>query len=116
MSVSDVKELILHGTMDEWLDCLDFAPEGVVDIIKTLSVELPLTDTVKMSTFKEKTGYDLASAIKARQEEVAIATQEEKEKNEKPVRRTSASTEQEEKLTQPARRTTGNKYKVVNQK
>jgi len=35
------------GSLDEFLDCLDFAPEGVKDLIKTLSVELPLNDVSK---------------------------------------------------------------------
>lgn len=73
MSIEDVKKLIQVGSMDEWLDCLDFAPEGVIDIIKTLSVELPLTDTNKMVAFKEKKGFDLARAIKAKQEDDAEA-------------------------------------------
>ena len=110
MSAADVKELILHGTMDEWLDCLDFAPEGVIDIIKTLSVELPLTDTQKMDSFKEKKGYDLAFAIKTKQEEKMMAEQN-KEENQS-GRRTAAPVEKEEE-TQPTRRTTGSKYKVV---
>ena len=114
MSAADVKELILHGSMDEWLDCLDFAPEGVIDIIKTLSVELPLTDTTKMSTFKEKTGYDLNSAIKARQEELAAAAKEQQEKEAETTRRTAVVEEKVE--AKPARRTTGSKYKVVTPK
>ena len=37
----DVINLMKNGSLDEFLDCLDFAPEGVKDLIKTLSVELP---------------------------------------------------------------------------
>jgi hypothetical protein len=63
MDSKAVKDLIQTGTMDEWLDALDFAPEGVIDLIKTLSTELPLTDTQKMQAFKEKKKIDLASMI-----------------------------------------------------
>ena len=73
MTSAEVKELILHGSQDEWLDALDFAPEGVIDLIKALAVELPLTDTRKMESFKQKKGTDLARMIRAKQEEEAEA-------------------------------------------
>jgi hypothetical protein len=44
MSEADVKELILNGSLDAWKDALDFAPAGVIDLIKDFSVKLPLTD------------------------------------------------------------------------
>ena len=42
MSKEDVIELINNGSQDAWLDCLDFAPEGVLDMVKQLSVSIPL--------------------------------------------------------------------------
>lgn len=71
MSPEDVKNLILYGSLDEWLDCLDFAPQGVIDLVQALSLELPLTDTTKMDAFKKKKGIDLARGIRAKQEEAA---------------------------------------------
>ena len=111
MSIEDVKELILHGSLDEWLDCLDFAPDGVIDLIKKLSVELPLTDTRKMEAFKEKKGVNLARAIRARQEELA----EEKAAAgaEKPAERRVQKEVVKETPKTPERRTTGSKYTVV---
>lgn len=111
MTPEQIKELILHGSQDEWLDCLDFAPEGVIDLLKELSVELPLTDTRKMQAFQEKRGIDLANAIKIRQEEKA----EERVKNE------TAAAPQRRVAAEPApttesvstRRTSGSKYTVV---
>jgi hypothetical protein len=113
MSVADVKELILHGTMDEWLDCLDFAPDGVIDLIRTLSIELPLTDTRKMEAFKEKKNIDLSRAIAAKreEEEELKAAQEQSEQRE---RRAAKAVEPEKKPAAPTeRRTTGSKYNVV---
>jgi len=43
----DIKNLLLNGSLDELLDCLDFAPEGVIEIIKNMAVELPLNDVAK---------------------------------------------------------------------
>ena len=38
MSEADIKNLLLSGSLDEFLDCLDFAPSGVIDLIKKMSV------------------------------------------------------------------------------
>ena len=112
MTADQVKELILHGSQDEWLDCLDFAPAGVIDLVKELSVALPLTDTVKMESFKEKKGIDLDKLIKIKREE----KQEEEAKKVSPettVRRTQKSAEPAPAAAESSRRTTGEKYKVV---
>ncbi len=112
MSIADVKNLILNGSYDEWLDCLDFAPEGVIDLIKTLSVELPLTDTVKMQQFKEKTGLDIARQIQAKKEEEAELAAAQAKKEEKAQRRVQPVSQPAPQST-PQRRTSGSKYKVV---
>lgn len=108
MSVAQVKELITNpNNYDEWLDALDFAPEGVIDLIKSLSVSIPLTDTRKMESFKKKTGVDLARMIQAniesQEEDAAVAEAV-------PQRRVQKEASAPEA---PARRTTGSKYKVV---
>lgn len=116
MTNAEVKELILHGSQDEWLDCLDFAPEGVIDLIKTLAVELPLTDTRKMESFKQKKGINLARMIQAKREEEAEMLAEEAKQAQQqaaaPRRRVQPVTPAAPE--NPARRTTGSKYKVVN--
>ena len=38
MSEQDIVRLIKEGSVDEFLDCLDFAPVGVIDLIKKFSV------------------------------------------------------------------------------
>jgi len=43
----DVKQLLLTGTLDQFLDCLDFAPEVIKDMIKDMAVDLPLNDMAK---------------------------------------------------------------------
>lgn len=92
-----VKKLILSGSLDEFLDCLDFAPEGVLDMIKTLCVKLPLTDTSKAAALKEKTGFDALAAIANDK-----ASREEEKPAEEKVRRTAPKAE--------GRRTQGSKY------
>lgn len=110
MDIEAVKNLIRNGSMDEWLDALDFAPEGVIDLIKTLSAELPLTDTRKMEAFKEKKKIDLASMIQIRQAE--LAEERAAQVDTTPTRRTAVAADTSEAA--PARRTSGSKYKVVN--
>ena len=62
-SEEDIKRIMLYGTQDEFLDMLDFAPAGVMNLIKTYSVELPLMDLYKIEALKKKTGFDSAKAL-----------------------------------------------------
>lgn len=59
----DVKKLLLTGTLDQLLDCLDFAPGGVLDLVKKLAVELRLNDVKKRDAIKEKLHFDTTKAI-----------------------------------------------------
>lgn len=71
MSEEQVKDLLLNGSQDAFLDCLDFAPDGVIDLIKHLSITLPLTDINKRRALKNKLGYDVDAAIRHLEEERA---------------------------------------------
>ena len=116
MTAADIKELILHGSMDEWLDCLDFAPDGVIDLMKTLSIELPLTDTQKMEAFMEKKGINIARAIQAKREEEAEAAAEKKAAADARATVERRVKQEETKKVEEApseRRTSGSKYTVV---
>ena len=62
-SDEDVKNIMRNGSLDEFLDMLDFAPEGVMDMIKTYAVQLPLTDLYKVNALREKTGFDSSKAL-----------------------------------------------------
>lgn len=64
----DVINLMKNGSLDEFLDCLDFAPEGVKDLIKTLSVELPLNDVAKREAILNKLGFNVDNAIRIKRE------------------------------------------------
>lgn len=103
MSEQDVINLIQEGSMDAFLDALDFAPVGVIDLIKDYAVRLPMIDTTKREALLKKTGFDVSKALEMiapEVEETAPAT------DEKPAtRRTQVAT--------PARRTSGEDYKVV---
>lgn len=101
-----VKDLLLTGSLDAFLDCLDFAPVGVIDLIKQYAVSLPLSDYNKRKVLKEKIGFDVDKALLNKE----LEEQEDKKAEEAKVRRTS--TERPKAATAaPARRTNAN-YKT----
>ena len=107
MSEEQVRDLILNGSIDAFLDALDFAPLGVIDLIKTMSVQLPITDMAKREALKAKTGFDVDKAI-----------ENDRARNEANKKETIADKPVERRVTEstPAgRRTSGNAYKVVKQ-
>lgn len=69
MSEEDIINALQKGSLDQFLDILDFAPIGVIDLVKKLSVSLPLTDTQKRDALKEKTGFDVDNALRHLSEE-----------------------------------------------
>ena len=112
MNEQQIADLIVKGSLDAFLDCLDFAPTGVMDLIKKFAVQIPMTDTTKIDALKEKTGFDVDSALRHVEEE-KIA--------EKPSTGINISGAAPTRRVQPAaqegtaRRTTP-KYKVVETK
>lgn len=64
MDRDQVIELIKTGSLDQFMDALDFAPAGVIELIKTLSVELPVDDFNKRKAIMDKLGYDIDAAIR----------------------------------------------------
>lgn len=104
MSEAQVAELLRSGSLNAFLDALDFAPIGVIDLIKVMAIKLPLTDLNKRKALKEKTGFDVDSALRHLEEEKAEETNIE----------TNPAQERRVKTETPAtgRRTNSN-YKVV---
>jgi hypothetical protein len=100
MTAAQVQELILTGSHDEWLDCLDFAPEGVIELIKKFSMEVPLTDYDKRQSLKAKTGFDVDAAIANAGKEADAEIEEQRIK---------------EAAAPAAGRRTNTNYKIVNQ-
>ena len=62
-SENDVKTLLMTGSLDQFLDCLDFAPPVIIDMIKDMAVTLPLNDMAKRDAIKDKIGFDVTKAI-----------------------------------------------------
>lgn len=60
----DVKNLLINGSLDALKDCLEFAPAGTIDLVKKISVELPLNDVEKRETIYKMTGFNVDSAVR----------------------------------------------------
>ena len=63
LNEQQVENLLVNGSVDELKDALDFAPKGVIDIIKDKAVSLPLYDTRKIAAIFEMTGFNVTAAI-----------------------------------------------------
>ena len=100
MNEQQIIELLQSGSQEAFLDCLDYAPVGVIDLIKKFAVSLPLTDYEKRQALKQKTGFDVDNAIKNLNAEKA----EEEGANTATTNNTTVPT---------GRRTTGTQYKVI---
>ena len=68
-SEEDIVRIMNHGSLDEFLDMLDFAPTGVMDLIRQFAVSLPLNDIEKRRALKKKTGFDVNAALTHVEEE-----------------------------------------------
>lgn len=107
MDEAGVVKLLKEGTLDEFLDCLDFAPIGIIDLIKSYSVSLPLSDYNKRKALKEKTGFDVDKAIENEQAEKA---------EDKPVETKAPERRVKTEETTPVGRRTAPKYTTVKEK
>lgn len=74
-TAEDVKKLLIEGSLDELLDCLDFAPEGVIELVKALAVELPLNDVAKREAILTKTNFNVTNAIQIKKDTEADTPQ-----------------------------------------
>lgn len=100
MSEQDVIDALKNATLDEFLDILDFAPKGVLDLIKHHAVALPLNDVTKREAILEKLQFDVGTAIEmTKEDKVAAAAKA-------PERRVKKDGETSRRAAEP-------KYKVV---
>lgn len=110
MNEAQVKDLLMTGSLDALLDALDFAPDGVKDLIKQFAVNIPLTDLEKMAAIKNKTGFDVGAALRHIEEE-RVAAKEDKQEN----TNTEAKQRRVQPEEKPAGRRTTTQYKVINE-
>ena len=109
----DIKHLLLDGSIDEFLDCLDFAPKGVIDILKDLAVSLPLNDMQKREAILKKTGFNVTNAIAI--QNTKYDGEAESVENEEKAKKRRVAKEENGSEHNSGRRTAPPKYKVISE-
>ena len=105
---AEIKQLLQYGSLDQLLDCLDYAPEGVISLVKNMAVDMKLNDISKRDAIKDKTGFDVSKAI-----EIKIESEKTDEVVETSSRRAAPIVTKTENEEGAARRTTAPRYNVV---
>lgn len=112
----EVKNVLFNGSYDEFADFLDFAPEGAIEIAKTIAVTEEIPDVKKREMLGEKTGLNISNAIminKIMDEDDAEADNTKTKERRVKI---NADAKEDEKTTTTTRRTEVPQYKVVNNK
>lgn len=107
----DIKTLLTSGTIDQFMDCLDFAPSGVIDLVKDLAVKMEINDIRKRQAILEKTGFNVDKAIQINKETSEEEVPAEKTRRAQPISANATNAD-----TNTGRRTAPPKYKVTVQK
>lgn len=105
----DVIKLLSEGTLEQLEDCLDFASDGVIDLVKAIAVEIEVNSVAMRRAIFKKTGFNVDNAIAIKHDSEDDMGAEE---TEKPRRRTAPINAPAESKT-PARRTNPPKYNVI---
>ena len=109
-SETEIKKILLEGTLDQLEDTLNFAPEGVIEMIKKIAVEVEVPDVRKRDMISKKTGFNINNAISINHQ-LADGETEVKEEQSGPKRKTTPINVTPEA---PTRKTVApDKYKVV---
>lgn len=108
-NTKDVDFLLERGSVDQLYDALDFAPEGVIQLIKDEAVKTNLNDMRKREAILEKTNFDVTKAIEIRRLSETEVKSEVKTRRATPLTDTTSSGQVEA----PTRRTSAPKYTVI---
>lgn len=101
MTEEQIIDLLKNGSLDEFLDALDFAKAGVLELIKKFAVELPLNDVAKREAIKKKLGFDVTAVI------------EMKEEAEKPIEENKPERRVKTETQESGRRVPTQKYNII---
>lgn len=105
-TIEDVENLLLNGSIEQLEDCLNFADDGAIQLVKKKAVDLELNDVAKRKLIFEKTGFNVDSAIRVNEE-----TKEKVKEEAAPKRRTAPINK--EKIERKSKTFLDNKYEVV---
>lgn len=60
---TEIRKILSSGTIEQLEDCLNFAPEGTIESIQRIAVELKINDINKRDLIAKKTGFNVTNAI-----------------------------------------------------
>ena len=96
----DIEDLLLNKDPDYLEDCLNFAPQGVIDLVKSMAVKLEVPDTRKRKLILEKTGFSVDNALHVNE----VLNEEEEKKPEVKAERKVKRTAEDKSDAKPARK------------
>ena len=106
----DIDFLLERGTLDQLMDALDFAPDGVKDLIKERAVKNELNDMRKREAILAATNFNVTKAIEIQRqanEGNTVADNEVKTRRSAPIGNT-----EETQSEAPVRRSVAPKFKI----
>ena len=110
-SIEDVEKLLFEGSLDQLEDALNFAPGGVISLIKDIAVKKEIPDIRKRELITKKTGFGVQNAINVNHilEEESV-----EEEDDSPKRKAAPINAKKESVAeQVVRKATLPKYNVV---
>ena len=113
LDAAKVKDLLLNGSLDLFMDCLDFAPSGVISLVKKFAYELPLNDNAKREALKKATGFDVSKALELKRQEEQVLAETETQKETGTKQRRVAIPNPEATQTAAPRRANPSKYNNI---
>lgn len=108
----DIENLLSKGSLEQLQDCLDFAPDGVINMVKDIAVSTELNDMKKREAILEATKFNVSKAIEVNRET------EREDADAAPTGRRAApiNVTTQENVAPAGRRTTAPKYNIVGKK
>lgn len=100
-----VVKLLKDGSEDQLIDCLNFAPEGVKDLVKAVALAMPLNDLNKCKIIKDMLGYDVLF-VRSTNEQIAKESGAEATPAPAKKRRVASTSSAAKKTTTTAKRKT----------
>jgi len=102
---ADVKNVLLNSSLEELEDCLDFAPSGIIEMVKDLALKLEIPNVEKRDAIAKMTGFNVTKAL----ELIAAETADEEESegmerlNKKPVEEKTEKAPKQRRVTTAAK-------------
>jgi hypothetical protein len=59
----EIQKCLLEDDTELFSETLDYAPSGVIDIIKLMAWKLPIKDLNKIQVLRDKLGFDVLAAV-----------------------------------------------------